>query len=113
MGAVSSGRGPHLLRAAATLRGQHPLRAAEAKAGDAYLLEALMNTNKRFYYTYLRSNLVNGLTSEVGVSTAEPWWKIALWVCDGVLAAAAVAGIGAYLYLVCTKKDKLTAGGKR
>lgn len=87
--------------------------AAEVKAGDAYLMEALMKTNKRFYYTYLRSNLVNGLTSNVSVSTAEPWWKIALWVCDGVFAAAAVAGIGAYLYLVCTKKDKLTAGGKR
>ena len=87
--------------------------AAEAKAGDAYLLEALMKTNKRFYYTYLRSNLVNGLTSAVTVSTGEPWWKIALWVCDGVFAAAAVAGSGAYLYLVCTKKDKLTAGGKR
>ena len=28
LGAVSSGRGPHPLRAAATLRGQHPLRAA-------------------------------------------------------------------------------------
>ena len=87
--------------------------AAEVKAGDAYLMEALMKTNKRFYYTYLRSNLVNGLTSAVTVSTGEPWWKIALWVCDGVFAAAAVAGIGAYLYLVCTKKDKLTAGGKR
>ena len=87
--------------------------AAEAKAGDAYLLEALMKTNKRFYYTYLRSNLVNGLTADVAVSNSEPWWKIALWVCDGVLAAAAIAGIGAYLYLLCTKKDRLTAGGKR
>lgn len=86
--------------------------ASAAKAGDNYLIEALMKTNKRFYYTYLRSNLVNGLNANTTVSSGESWWKITLRVCDIVFAVATAATVGIYIYLSCAKKEKLTFGRK-
>lgn len=72
--------------------------AKAAKAGDAYLVDALVNTNKRFYYTYLQSNLVNGLTSETQVVSGTGWWQKALIGVDvgagALLVVCAVMNIG-------------------
>ena len=79
-------------------------------AGDKYLLDALMDTNKRFYYTYLRSNLVNGITQETVVQDTDPWWKGALIAFDIAFGILAAAGCGLYLFMVCTGKTSLHLG---
>lgn len=82
--------------------------AKAVNAGDNYLLNALMETNKRFYYSYLRSNLINGLTRSSVVSSELPWWKTSLIVLDIAAAVLTLAGCGAYAYLLCTKKETLS-----
>ena len=71
--------------------------AKAAKAGDAYLVDALVNTNKRFYYTYLQSNLVNGLTSETQVVSGTGWWQKALIGVD--VGAGALLVVCAVMYI--------------
>lgn len=84
--------------------------AQKVNAGDKYLLDALMDTNKRFYYTYLRSNLVNGITQETVVQDTDPWWKGALIAFDIAFGILAAAGCGLYLFMVCTGKTSLHLG---
>lgn len=84
--------------------------ASSINAGDDKLLGALMETNKRFYYTYLRSNLINGLTVSSTVADSQPWWRVTLVTIDVVFAVIAAAGAALYLFMYFTKRDSL---GKR
>lgn len=84
--------------------------ASSINAGDDKLLGALMETNKRFYYTYLRSNLINGLTVSSTVADSQPWWRVTLVTIDAVFAVIAAAGAALYLFMYFTKRDSL---GKR
>ena len=81
--------------------------AKAVNAGDKYLLNALMQTNKRYYYTYARSNLVNGLTQDSVVSDSMAWWQAALISIDVVSGVFAAACAGAYLFLFFTGREKL------
>lgn len=80
--------------------------AKAANAGDEYLVNALMNTNKRFYYSYLRSNLVNGLTSETQVANGTSWWQKALIGVDVVSGVLMVVSAALYIGFTVLEKKK-------
>lgn len=62
--------------------------------GDGYILQCVRESNKRFYYAFLQSNLVNGLTNDVVVTSFVAWWQPALIAANiafSVLAVGALA----------------------
>ena len=77
--------------------------------GDDYLLSAVIQSNKRFYYTYASSNLINGLTHDTVVGESEAWWQVLLIVLDVVFGIVAVAGLATYCVLLVMKKQRLGA----
>lgn len=77
-------------------------------AGDKYLLDAVMQSNKCFYYTYLRSNLVNGLTTDSKATNTTEWWKIVLIAIDTAFGLVAFATGALYVYTVCVNRDELS-----
>ena len=61
---------------------------------DGYILKKMQEINKHYYYAYVHSNLINGLTAETEVEDFVPWWQPALISVDivcGVLAVASLA----------------------
>lgn len=80
--------------------------AKAVNAGDEYLLNALINTNKRFYYSYLQSNLVNGLTSDTEVSSGNSWWQNALIGVDVAAGIILLVSGGLYIGLTVLQKKK-------
>ena len=81
--------------------------AQKVSAGDRCLLDALMKTNKRFYYTYLRSNLVNGITEETVVTDTDAWWKGLLIGADIVFGVLTASACALYIFMLCTGKESL------
>lgn len=77
---------------------------------DGYILQCIREANKRFYYAYARTSIINGLTSNSVVEDTVYWWEPTLtalcWVV-GVLAAGSIAMFVCSAY-VC-KKDKREA----
>lgn len=68
---------------------------------DGYVLSALREANKRFYYAMANSNLMNGISSETVVSDFIPWWHYALYAVSiilGILTAAAGVLFGYSIY---------------
>lgn len=57
---------------------------------DGYALEKLRETNKRFYYAMVNSNLVNGLSASTVVSDFTPWWQHTMY---GLMATLTVGVI--------------------
>lgn len=82
-------------------------------AGDNYLLNALMDTNKRFYYSYLQSNLVNGISSETKVESGLSWWQTALFAMDGIMGLLTLVLAGLYVGLWAAKRERFGKGGKK
>ncbi len=74
------------------------------KAGDGYVLEQLLMANKRFYYAYARSNLINGLSNNATVSNEVPWWITVLNVSVAVIGVVDIVCTASYLYLELSKK---------
>lgn len=75
---------------------------------DGYLLSALRQANKRFFYAMSRSNNINGLTVNTDVKEFIPWWQptlIAIIVVLGVATAGCLT-----MFVLCrfvfVKKDK-------
>lgn len=77
------------------------------KAGDDVLLNAIVKTNKCYSYTYLRSNLINGLTVSSSVKNTLEWWKAALIALDVIFGAVTLLTSGLYAYMVITDRNKL------
>lgn len=75
---------------------------------DEYLLAALMKTNKRFYYTYAHSTLINGLTRSTTTSDDMAWWQTTLIAMDVVFGVLTVVCIGLTVFLMATKNEKLS-----
>ncbi len=75
---------------------------------DGFGLQALRETNKRFYYVYANSLLMNGLTETTVVSHETPWWLASLYAIDAVFGAATVLCACAFIYGAYAKK-----GGKK
>lgn len=71
---------------------------------DSKLLEATLLANKRFYYAYSRSNLINGLSSDVEIVSVTPWWSPTIISIDCVVGAATI-GVGV-LYVLRLLKRK-------
>lgn len=57
---------------------------------DGFVMECLLESSKRFYYAFSRSNLMNGLSSNSNVVSIYPWWKTSLIVVDIVLGVFAL-----------------------
>ncbi len=78
-------------------------------SGDGYILQALREANKHYYYAYSRSNLMNGL-AERTASADLYWWMIAIYAVEGVLGAAAAGSITMYFLGVFMAKRKKKEG---
>ncbi len=76
------------------------------KNDDGDLLEALRQVNKRFYYTRVRTNMINGLTSETTVSDVTPWWKIAMIAVDSAVALLALGSAAMFVITAYVKKKQ-------
>lgn len=71
---------------------------------DADVLNALREAAHRICYTYVNSNLMNGLTSSDRIVPITPAWKYVLYVLDGVLAYGIY--LGAISPLLLKKEEK-------
>ena len=63
-------------------------------SGDGYVLQCLREANKRFYYAFARSNLVNGLSADYVATATTYWWMSAILAIEivlGVLACGCLA----------------------
>ena len=85
---------------------------SKASNNDDHLVDAMIKSNKRFYYTYISSNLMNGLSSSTSVRNVSSWWKTAFIVIDSVAVALFACSIAVYAYLLISKKEELKFGGK-
>ena len=73
---------------------------------DGYALAALKDSNKRFYYVYANSLLVNGLSDTTAVSHAMPWWLAALYAIDALVALVGAASAVAFIYKAYLRKGE-------
>lgn len=85
------------------------------KVGDEFVLEDLLQTNKRLYYTYLHSNLINGLTAtqEPEVSNTSSWWQTALKLLDIVLGVLVLISTSIYFCLLIREKRTGVSGCRK
>ena len=68
--------------------------AAIKKNDDGYLLQCIKDANRRIWYTYAHTNLMNGLSSDFDVVPIMPWWQYVVIGIDigfGVIALGALA----------------------
>lgn len=71
---------------------------------DGDLMDAVLSSNKRYYYAFSRSIQVNGLASGGKVVKLTPWWQPAIIAVDcvvGVIVAGAAIG-----YVLTTLKSQ-------
>lgn len=80
---------------------------------DSHLLAALMETNKRFYYTYAHSTLINGLTRSSTTAEGTVWWQTALTVINIIFGILTVACTGLTLFFAVTKRETMNIGKKK
>ncbi|MCD7918862.1 MAG: glycoside hydrolase family 3 C-terminal domain-containing protein [Clostridiales bacterium] len=76
---------------------------AEAIAENPELEEAIREAYHRYLYTYINSNVMNGITADTSTGMG-PAWQVALTA--GTWSAAALAGLFALLWLVFRQKSK-------
>lgn len=74
--------------------------------GDGHILSSLRNAVKHTMYSWLHSLSVNGLSSTTKIVEVTPWWKTAINVMLGVLAAGAVASFAAHLVTSRKRKEE-------
>ena len=58
---------------------------------DGAVFDRVMEINKRFYYSMVRSNNLNGVAKGVAATDYTPWWKPALVAIVSVIGVAAAA----------------------
>lgn len=67
------------------------------KNKDGYVLQALREANKRFFYAMSRSSLVGGLTHDSEVAaTKMAWWQTTIITLDVLIGAAALGFAGLF-----------------
>ncbi len=71
---------------------------------DGELLDAVLTANKRYYYAFSRSIVVNGLSSGSRVVRLTPWWQPTIIVIDCVIGAAVVASAVGYVLMSLKEK---------
>ena len=72
---------------------------------DGDLLEAVLEANKRYYYAFSRSIMVNGLSSNSKIVPLTPWWQPTIIVIDCVVGAVVLASVAGYI-VTALKKDE-------
>lgn len=87
-------------------RRSNVIKSAIVDNNDSYLYDQLRTVNHNFYYQYVNSTLVNGLSKGDEVSENLSWWKPTVISIDVVLGLAALAFMGGYIYLDYIKKAK-------
>jgi beta-glucosidase len=76
---------------------------------DSYLYSVLKETNHRYYYNYVNSTLVNGLTNDSVVADTTPWWQFAIVGVDAVLATITIASAWLFVTNLFVKEEKKVA----
>ena len=64
---------------------------------DGDVFNRVIEINKCFYYSFVRSNNINGLTADTAVDDFVPWWQPALISIDCVIGVAALAFAAMYV----------------
>ena len=73
---------------------------------DGDLLEAVLTANKRYYYAFSRSIMVNGLTSDSKVIQLTPWWQPTIITIDCVVGAVVLGSAVGYVITAFSKKKE-------
>lgn len=73
---------------------------------NAYGLYLLRNANKNMFYSYSRSNLINGLSEETVLSDSLFWWQSGLIALTVIFSVAAVGFAGVYVWTRYIRKPK-------
>ncbi len=71
---------------------------------DGDLLDSLLLANKRYYYAFSRTIMVNGLASGSTVVQLTPWWQPTIIAIDCVVGAITLAAAAGYV--ICAIKEK-------
>lgn len=72
------------------------VRALLARSRDGYVWQNLRLQAKNFFYSYLRSNIINGLSEDTVVHNTMEWWKVTIIAIDASLGALLLGAIAAY-----------------
>ena len=64
---------------------------------DGDVFNRVMEINKYFYYSFVRSNNINGLAADTTVDDFVPWWQPALISINCVIGVAALAFAAMYV----------------
>ena len=73
---------------------------------DGYLVGRMRFAAKNYFYSYLRSNLINGMDKNTIVKSITPWWVPVTIVLDCAFGAAALAFAGLTVYGAYFKKKR-------
>ena len=76
---------------------------------DGELLDAVLASNKRYYYAFSRSIMINGLTADGKIVKVTPWWQIAIITVDVVIGVIALAAAAGYIAAMLKKRNKEAA----
>ena len=99
------------LAAGTDLFNNDPARSVEVrnlmvKERDGYIWGRTRNAGKHFFYAYSRSNLINGLASDVEIADFTPWWQTAIKAADTVMGALTLAAFVMFVYSAYFRRRK-------
>lgn len=72
---------------------------------DGDLLDAVLQANKRYYYAFSRSLVVNGLSSNAKIEQITPWWKPVMIGIDCVVGVCLLGTLFVYIKELKNKKN--------
>lgn len=73
---------------------------------DGNLVQCMRDAAKHFCYAYLRTNLINGLSTNTRVIQLTPWWESVSITFDVLFGVAAVSLTGLAVYFTYFKKEE-------
>lgn len=73
---------------------------------DGDLLDAVLTANKRYYYAFSRSIMVNGLSSDSDIIQLTPWWQPTIIAIDCVVGAVVLGSLAGYIVCSLSKKKE-------
>jgi len=73
---------------------------------DGDLLDAVLEANKRYYYAFSRSLVVNGLSSNAKIEQLTPWWQPAIIAVDSIVGLCLIASVAGYIMTAKKKKEE-------
>ena len=71
---------------------------------DGTILGAVRRANKNYYYAFVNSAAMNGVTSTTKLVPSMPWWKTAIIVLDAALAVGTAAFAALYAFGVLRRR---------